>query len=95
MRISSTTYLATVSVVIAGYLFTPSGSLLQTEMKVAVGWAAAGCIVLGVYRHRPVGAAIWYWFAAGIFSNVTGIFVESIATRVYDVDAYPTVADMF
>jgi len=95
MRISSTTYLTTVSVVIAGYLFTPSGSLLQTEMKVAVGWAAAGCIVLGVYRHRPVGAAIWYWFAAGIFSNVTGILVESIATRVYDVDAYPTVADVF
>jgi diguanylate cyclase (GGDEF)-like protein len=95
MRVSWQTYLLGSLAVIAGYLLTPSGSLLQTVIKVAVGWAAAAAIVLGVRRHRPVGAAIWYWFAAGIFSNVTGILVESFANRVYGVDTYPTVADVF
>jgi diguanylate cyclase (GGDEF)-like protein len=95
MGYSSKTYLTSIFVVIAGYLFTPSGTLLQTVLKVAIGWVAAASIVLGVRLHRPTGAAMWYWFAAGIFSNVTGILVESIATRVYGVDAYPTVADVF
>ena len=95
MRLSWKTYLVGALVVIAAYLFTPSGTVLQTVVKVAVGWTAAACIVLGVRRNRPGGAAIWYWFAAGIFSNVTGILVEAIATRVYGVDAYPTVADVF
>ena len=95
MRFSWKTYLVGALVVIGGYLFTPSGTVLQTVVKVAVGWTAAACIVLGVRRHRPGGAAIWYWFAAGIFSNVTGIFVEAIAIRMYGVDAYPTVADVF
>jgi diguanylate cyclase len=95
MRFRSTTYLSCVFVVIASYLLTPSGTVVQTVLKVAVGWAAVACIVLGVRRHKPGGAAIWYWFAAGIFSNVTGILVESIASRVYGVDTYPTVADLF
>jgi diguanylate cyclase (GGDEF)-like protein len=95
MRFSWRGYLIGSLAVVAGYLVTPSGSLLQTVVKVAVGWFAAACIVLGVRCHRPVGAAIWYWFAAGIFSNVTGILVEAIASRVYGVDAYPTIADVF
>jgi diguanylate cyclase (GGDEF)-like protein len=95
IRFSWQTYLLGASVAIAAYLFTPSGSVLQTVVKVTVGWTAAACIVLGVRRHRPSGAAIWYWFAAGIFANVTGILVEAIATRVYAVDTYPTVADVF
>jgi diguanylate cyclase (GGDEF)-like protein len=95
MRFRWQTYLLGALVVSAAYLCTPSGALLQTIVKVAVGWTAAACIVLGVRRHRPAGAAMWYWFAAGIFCNVTGILVESVATRVYDVDAYPTIADVF
>ena len=95
MRLSWKTYLVGALVVIAAYLFTPSGTVLQTVVKVAVGWTATACIVLGVRRNRPGGAAIWYWFAAGIFSNVTGILVETIATRVYGVNTYPTVADVF
>jgi diguanylate cyclase len=95
MRVRWQTYLLSALVVIAAYLFTPSGTVLQTAFKVAVGWTAAACIVLGVRRHRPDGAAIWYWFAAGIFSNVTGILVEAVATRGYGVDSYPTVADVF
>lgn len=95
MRMRSMTYLTTAFVVIAGYLATPSGTVLQTVLKVGVGWAAVVCIVVGVRVHRPVGAAIWYWFAAGIFLNVTGIVVEAVGTRVYGVDTYPTVADVF
>jgi diguanylate cyclase len=95
VRVTWKTYLGCELVVIAGYLFTPSGTVLQTVIKVAVGWAAAACILLGVRRNRPTGRALWYWFAAGIFANVTGILVEAIATRVYGVDAYPTVADVF
>ena len=95
MRFSWRTYLICALAVIACYLGTPSGTLLQTCMSAAVGWTAAACIVLGVRRHRPGGATIWYWFAAGIFSNATGVIVETIATRVYGVDGYPTVADVF
>jgi diguanylate cyclase (GGDEF)-like protein len=95
MRLSWQSFLAGTLLVCAGYLFTPSGSLTQTAIKVALGWAAAAAIVIGVRRHQPGGPAIWYLFAAGIFSNVSGILVEAIATRVYGVDTYPTIADVF
>jgi diguanylate cyclase len=94
-RLRWPTYLLCSLAVICVYLFTPSGAVLQTVLKVAVGWTAAACIVASVRRHRPGGAAIWYLFAAGIFLNVTGIVVEAITTRAYGVDAYPTVADVF
>jgi diguanylate cyclase (GGDEF)-like protein len=95
MRPAWKTYLFVTSVVVASYLFTPGDTWLQTGIKVGVGWTASACIVLGVRRHHPAGAAPWYWFAAGVFANTTGILVEAINNRVYDYSLYAHLTDFF
>ncbi len=79
----------------AYYFFVPDDSWTQVFWQVAVGWTAAAAVVLGVRRSRPAGAAAWWLFGAGVFSNASGILVAGVLTRVYHVTAYPTLADLF
>jgi len=76
----------------AAYFLVPADTWAQTGLAVAIGYLAVAGIVVGVRRHRPVGAGAWWWFAAGVFLNSTGQLVEVVYIRVLHDDAWPSPA---
>jgi HPt (histidine-containing phosphotransfer) domain-containing protein/two-component sensor histidine kinase len=76
--------------------FTPNDSWAQTLIRVAGGWGAAACVVVGMRRHRPPGAASYYLFGLGMVMNVAGILVERLLQSLApSTGAAPTLADLF
>jgi HPt (histidine-containing phosphotransfer) domain-containing protein len=71
----------------------PDDSWLLVSTRVLLGWTAALLVVLGVRRHKPAGAAAYLCFAAGMFMNVSGIFVEKVLATLDPTDTPPTWAD--
>ena len=60
-----------------------------------IGVAAGTAIVVGVRRFRPAPALAWYLFAAGLVMNARGTLVETNMGRVFHVETFPSVADVF
>ena len=83
-------------VAIATFVFSPAGTWLQAAWQVAIGYAAATAVVVGVRRFRPAGRTAWILFAVGIASNATGIFVETLEVKVLgNSNPFPSAADAF
>jgi hypothetical protein len=90
------TYAAVQAAVIAVYFFVPSDSWAQLVLQVAVGWAGAGMVGVGVRKHRPPGALLFVLFAAGVFLNVSGILVAGLYTHVFHLSpTSPALPDIF
>jgi diguanylate cyclase (GGDEF)-like protein len=88
-------YLAVVFAGLIAYALCPAGGWASSFCDMAIGWTAAGAMVLGVRRHHPAGAAGWYLLASGVFLNSTGIMVETVDTRLLDMLDSPAPADVF
>ena len=71
------------------YFFVPADTWAQTGLAVAIGYLGVAAIIVGVRRHRPIGAGAWYWFAAGLFLNASGQFVEAFIIRVLHDEEWP------
>ena len=90
------TYAAVQAAVIAAYFFVPSDSWAQLVLQVAVGWAGAAMVGVGVRKHRPPGALLFVLFAAGVFLNAGGILVAGLYTRVFHLSVVsPALPDLF
>ncbi len=88
------TFAATSAVAVAASSVLPTdGGWFPTMWQVAIGWASALAIVLGVRKHRPPAPAAWYLFAAGILLNSSGIGLEAVLTaRGWTLDP-PSIVD--
>jgi hypothetical protein len=88
-------YLIAQAGAIALLLLIPHDTWAHVILQVAVGWAAAAFVVIGMRRQRPAGAVAWYLFGAGVLINAGGTLVEGIQARVFHSTDYPTIADLF
>ena len=88
-------YAAVQAALIGVYFLLPAEGWLHIGWQVAVGWAGALFVLLGVRRARLAGALPWYLFAAGIFLNASGLLVEELLGRFFHVTASPSAADVF
>lgn len=74
--------------------FTPPGAM-QDVGYVAIGFAGAVAILLGLRLHRPVRRAPWYFMAAGQFIWVVGDAIASWQVDIAHSDRFPGPADAF
>jgi diguanylate cyclase (GGDEF)-like protein len=88
-------YLAVAALGAAGYFLVPNDTWAQTGWAVAMGYLAVAAVVVGVRRHRPAAASAWWCFAAGVFLNSTGQFVEAVIIRLLHDDSWPSGAIIF
>src|SRR3989440_1520169 len=92
-KVSLRVYAVVMALAIVAFMFTADGSWLQVWWQVAIGWVAAGSVVVAMRRYRPDGALVWYLFAGGVFLNASGILAEAIGEHVLHQDGYPTLGD--
>jgi hypothetical protein len=83
------------SAAIAGIFFVDRQTWLYHLWLMAVGWAAALGVFLGIRRQRPEGAVAWYLFGIGVFLAASGTMVETIEVRVFGRTTIPHIADAF
>ncbi|HEX6140434.1 MAG TPA: EAL domain-containing protein [Candidatus Limnocylindria bacterium] len=57
--------------------------------------AAVVAIVVGVRMHRPANAMPWYLLALGLLLSTAGDWTWLVLERVYHLDPFPSVADVF
>lgn len=88
-------YLGVALAAIAGYFASTPGTWLQTIWFVSIGLLAGAAIVVGVHRQRPDAALVWLLFAAGLSLNALGTLVEALLGRVFGVETFPSLADVF
>src|SRR5436853_7738279 len=88
-------YCALLGLAVAAFVLLPANDWLQVGWQVAVGWAAAAAMVVGVRRNRPAARVAWLCVAAGIWCNATGVGVEAVVVHLGYDDTSPTVADAF
>jgi diguanylate cyclase (GGDEF)-like protein len=88
-------YLVLAALLIVAGSFLPEDSLVRTGWQVGVGYLAVAAIAYGTLRHRPAGQAVWWFFAAGVFGNTSGILAEWIVANVLHQEPFPSVADVF
>ncbi|GAA4938817.1 hypothetical protein GCM10025331_25920 [Actinoplanes utahensis] len=77
------------------YQFLPEGGWWPTVMQVAIGWTGVAAILIGAHRMPRRDRLPWWLFAAGVFSNATGIGVAAVAAERYGLVDLPTPADPF
>jgi diguanylate cyclase (GGDEF)-like protein len=81
---------AALAVILCGaYFFVPGDTWAQTGLAVGIGYLGVAAIIVGVRLHRPVGAAAWWWFAAGLFFNASGQLAEAYIIRVLHDENWP------
>ncbi|WP_239174135.1 GGDEF domain-containing protein [Actinoplanes cyaneus] len=83
------------AIAIVAYQFLPDAGWWTTIWQVTLGWAAAGAVVLGARRQARGDRTPWWFFAAGIFSNVAGIAVAHVSEAWWGLVDLPTPADPF
>jgi hypothetical protein len=88
-------YLAAQALAIATFAFVPLVGCLHLVWQVAVGWASAFFVLVGIRRARPAPPLAWYALGAGVFLNATGLLVEWIGERYFQAVESPTLADAF
>ncbi|WP_043512179.1 MULTISPECIES: hypothetical protein [unclassified Actinoplanes] len=77
-------------VAIVAYQFLPAVGWLTVCWQVAIGWASAAVIVAGARRQTCRDRAPWWCFAAGVFSNATGILVAKVSAVWWNLADLPT-----
>jgi hypothetical protein len=80
---------------IAAFFFIPVESWLHALWQVAVGWAGAAFVLVGLRRFRPEGTLTWYALSASVFLNASGLLVEVIGERFFGIYSTPSAADLF
>jgi hypothetical protein len=80
---------------IVAYAFLPHQGWLHVVWQVAVDWTSAVFVVIGARQVRSEQRLPWLLIAAGIFLNSSGLLVEEILARVYNITAGPTLTDAF
>ncbi len=90
-------YVAVMVVLVAGFFFIPAQSLAKAPWQTAVGWLAAGTMVAAARRSRLEPLAAWWFCAAGIFLNATGISVDFVCNHFlgYTENDFPLPSDAF
>jgi len=88
-------YLISQVALIGIYAAIPGSGWLHVMWEVGVGWLGATFVLVGVRRARLAHALPWYLLAAGVFLNSSGILVEEILDRFFNINASPTLADAF
>ncbi|GAA2715245.1 GGDEF domain-containing protein [Actinoplanes palleronii] len=83
------------AVAIVAYQFLPDTGWWSAGWQVGVGWSAAAAILLGARRLSRRDRTPWWFFAAGVFCNATGIGVARVAQDVWGLVSLPTPADPF
>jgi diguanylate cyclase (GGDEF)-like protein len=84
------------AVILGAFFFTPLDSWIHLTWQVAAGLGAGVVVVLAVRRHPGPGGLAWYWLAAGVMSNATGILVEGIRVALQGAPQWPpNPADFF
>ncbi|GIE74494.1 hypothetical protein Aph02nite_04440 [Actinoplanes philippinensis] len=80
---------------IAAYQFLPDEMWWLTGWQVGIGWAGVAALLVGAHRLPRPERLPWWLFAAGVFSNSTGIAVASVSEAWYGLVDLPTPADPF
>jgi hypothetical protein len=88
-------YLAAQALAIAAFGLVPVEGWLHVAWQVAVGWAAALSVLVGVRRFRPATAVAWYALAAGVFLNASGLLAERIGEHFFHAMESPNLGDVF
>jgi hypothetical protein len=88
-------YAVTMAVAVVAFALCPPTGIVPVVWQVAIGWAGAAAVVVGVRMHRPGTPAAWYLFATGVLLNSTGIAVEAYLTRGGRELGSPSVVDAF
>jgi hypothetical protein len=88
-------YAAGQALSIAAFFFIPIQGWMHALWEVAVGWAGAVFVLVGLRRFRPEGALTWYALSASVFLNASGLLVEVIGERLFGVFSTPSTADLF
>ncbi|MDP9468829.1 MAG: EAL domain-containing protein, partial [Chloroflexota bacterium] len=79
---------------VAGYFALPTVDLQDLLYQVP-GMLAAVVVVTGVYVQRPADRRPWLVLAVGMALSSTGDWTWVILDRVYGVEPFPSVADVF
>ena len=80
---------------IAGYQLIPDNAWWESGWEVAIGYAGVLAILIGV-RKLPLRDRLpWWCFAAGVFSNATGIGVAIYCADFLGLVDMPTPSDPF
>ncbi|WP_433717263.1 GGDEF domain-containing protein [Actinoplanes sp. CA-051413] len=88
-------YAAAMALAIAGYQLIPENGWWESTWEVAIGYAGTAAILLGVRRLPLADRLPWWCFAAGVFSNATGIGVAIYSDQVLGWSDMPTPSDPF
>ncbi|WP_436530163.1 GGDEF domain-containing protein [Actinoplanes sp. HUAS TT8] len=88
-------FAALVAIALVVYQFLPDSGWLMVGWQVGIGWSAAAAVVLGASRQPRRDRAPWWFLAAGVFSNATGILVAQITEVMGGRVALPSPADGF
>jgi diguanylate cyclase (GGDEF)-like protein len=88
-------FAAAAVIALVAYQFLPDSYWWTTVWQVAVGWAAAGSVLLGTRGLPRRDRMPWLFLAAGVFSNTTGIAVAKISEVRWGLVDLPTPADPF
>jgi diguanylate cyclase (GGDEF)-like protein len=91
----ATVFAAMAALAIAAYQFLPDHLWWRTGWQVGIGWAGVAALLIGAHRLPRPERLPWWLFAAGVFSNSTGIAVANIAESWYGLVDLPTPADPF
>jgi hypothetical protein len=80
---------------IAAYQLIPENGWWESSWEVAIGYAGTAAILVGVRRLPLADRLPWWCFAAGVFSNATGIGVAIYSDQVLGWSDMPTPSDPF
>ncbi|MFC4065430.1 GGDEF domain-containing protein [Actinoplanes subglobosus] len=91
----ATVFAVVAALAITAYQFLPDHLWWRTAWQVGVGWAGVAALLAGAHRLPRPERLPWWLFAAGVFSNSTGIAVAHVAEAWYGLIDLPTPADPF
>jgi hypothetical protein len=83
------------AVAIGTLLFLDPDGWLYHLWQMAIGWAAAAAVFVGIRRQRPDGALAWCLFGIGVFLAASGTMVETVEVRIFGRTTSPHLADLF
>lgn len=73
----------------------PADGLAPALVKVVAGWLASLTIVVVARRRRVPAANAWYFFAAGVWFNSTGVLTEWAQAHLFESYSTPSWGDPF
>jgi diguanylate cyclase (GGDEF)-like protein len=90
-----TVFAVTAVLAVIAYQFVPGGIWWRTACQVGIGYSGVAALLLGASRMPRRERLPWWCFAAGVFSNATGIAVGAVAGAWFGLVDLPTPADPF